>query len=139
MEKPYRTLLVSRRSGRDGSRDRSPDSRISLLANAFPAVFPPVAMSVGVRPRLQWRVREGVAPSSQQAPSRATTAIVNPLLSRCAVDVKSVHVPGHGYGHRAGRHADHPVSRLQRGTDVCCPLVANSKCKRAQFSINFDQ
>jgi hypothetical protein len=62
---PCRTLLVSRRSYRNGPRGRSPDLRISLLANAFPAVCRLVAYPVGVRPRLQWRVREGVAPSSR--------------------------------------------------------------------------
>ena len=45
---------------------RFPDSRIILLANAFPAASPPVAYPVGVRPRSQWRVREGIAPSSRQ-------------------------------------------------------------------------
>ena len=45
---------------------RSPDSRIILLADAFPAVSPPVACPVGVRPRSQWRVREGIAPSSRK-------------------------------------------------------------------------
>ena len=51
---------------REGYRGRSPDSRIILLANAFPAVSPPVASLAGVRPRSQWRVHEGIAPSSQQ-------------------------------------------------------------------------
>jgi hypothetical protein len=88
VEKPCLTLLVSRRSGRGDSRGRSPDLRIILLANAFPAVVPPVAVSVGVRPRLQWRVREGLAPSSQHAPSRAATAIVKNLLSHHVSDVK---------------------------------------------------
>jgi hypothetical protein len=39
---PCLTLLVSRRRFRDGSRGGSPDLRISLLANAFPAVCRPV-------------------------------------------------------------------------------------------------
>ena len=77
VEKPYLTLLGSRRSSRNNSRGRSPDLRIILLANAFPTVVPPVATSVGVRPRSQWRVREGIAPSSQHAPSRAAIATIN--------------------------------------------------------------
>ena len=63
---PCLTLLVSRRSLRDGYRGRSPDLRIILLTNAFPAVSWPVACPVGFRPRIQWRVREGVAPSSRK-------------------------------------------------------------------------
>jgi hypothetical protein len=66
VKRPCLTLLVSRRSCRDGYRGRSPDLRIILLTNAFPAVSWPVACSVGFRPRLQWRVREGVAPSSRK-------------------------------------------------------------------------
>jgi len=53
-----------RRSADEGYRGRSPDSRIVLLANAFPAADPPVADAVGFRPRIQWRVHEGIAPSS---------------------------------------------------------------------------
>jgi hypothetical protein len=60
------TPLVPRRSVRQGYRGRSPDSRLSLLANAFLAILLPVAGPVGVRPRSQWRVREGIAPSSRQ-------------------------------------------------------------------------
>ena len=55
---------MPRRSTREDYRGRSPDSRISLLANAFPAGTPLVAHPVGFRPRSQWRVREGFAPSS---------------------------------------------------------------------------
>jgi hypothetical protein len=40
VEKPCLTLPVPRRSGRGDSRGRSPDLRIILLANAFPAVVP---------------------------------------------------------------------------------------------------
>jgi hypothetical protein len=67
LQGPCSTLLVSRRSLRDGYRGRSPDLRIVLLTNAFPAVSWPVACPVGFRPRLQWRVREGFAPSSRQS------------------------------------------------------------------------
>jgi hypothetical protein len=88
VEKPCLTLLGSRRSGRNDSRGRSPDLRIILLANAFPAVvLPPVASSVGVRPRSQWRVREGITPSSQYAPSRAVV-MVNNWVSHHVSDVK---------------------------------------------------
>ena len=66
LKEPCLTLLVARRSLRDGYRGRSPDLRITLLANAFPAVSWPVACPVGFRPRSQWRVREGLAPSSRQ-------------------------------------------------------------------------
>ena len=47
-------------------RGRSPDSRIALLANAYPADFLLVARPVGFRPRSQWRAREGVSPSSRR-------------------------------------------------------------------------
>jgi hypothetical protein len=63
---PCRTLLVPRRSVSQGYMGRSPDCRIILLANAFPAACPPVACPVGFRPRSQWRAREGVAPSSRK-------------------------------------------------------------------------
>jgi hypothetical protein len=58
----------SRREGgvRDSSGGRSPDSRVILLANAFRAASRLVAHPVSGRPRSQWRVREGIAPSSQQ-------------------------------------------------------------------------
>jgi hypothetical protein len=55
-----------RRSVRTRYGGRSPDLRITLLADAFPADGPPVARPVGVRPRSQWRVREGIAPSSRK-------------------------------------------------------------------------
>jgi hypothetical protein len=60
------SLLMPRRSVREGYRGRSPDSRIILLTNAFPAVSWLVARPVGFRPRSQWRVREGIAPSSRK-------------------------------------------------------------------------
>ena len=66
LEGPSLTLLASRRSLGEGYRGRSPDSWIILLANAFPAVRWPVACPVGVRPRSQRRVREGLAPSSRK-------------------------------------------------------------------------
>ena len=65
-ETPCLTLLIPRRRVGQDYRGRSPDSRIILLANAFPAVTPLVAHPVGFRPRSQWRVREGIAPSSRQ-------------------------------------------------------------------------
>jgi hypothetical protein len=55
-----------RRSLSEGARGRSPDSRIILLANAFPTDYPSVARPVGFRPRSQWRAREGIAPSSRK-------------------------------------------------------------------------
>ena len=89
LQGPCRTLLVSRRSLRDGYRGRFPDLRIILLTNAFPAVSRPVACPVGFRPRLQWRVREGVAPSSRQPHlySENSNSFPRTITSRSACQV----------------------------------------------------
>jgi len=57
---------------------RSPDLRIILLAEAFPADIPPVARPIGFRPRSQWRVREGIAPSSRDLYQHSYRLIYRP-------------------------------------------------------------
>ena len=135
---PCLTLLVSRRSLRDGYRGRSPDLRIVLLTNAFPAVSWPVACPVGFRPRSQWRVREGFAPSSRQSHlySESNNSFQGNIIwrSKCQVlclvytrifctdlnhficNVEGVDLPGETERRHTGSHHSHGEGVRRRGS-----------------------
>jgi len=74
VKRSCRTLLVSRRRFRDGSRGRSPDSRISLLANAFPAVCRPVASLLAFVPAYSGASVRDLHPLPKSIISRANIA-----------------------------------------------------------------
>jgi hypothetical protein len=115
VETPFLTLLVPRRRVCEGYRGRSPDSRIILLANAFPAVGPLVAYPVGFRPRSQWRVREGVAPSSQR---------LHLYSSNC----ECAH-PGIIWSPRCQVHSPQPASTRGFPGNMVCDAAANRSAR----------
>jgi len=121
---PCRTLLVSRRRFRDGSRGRSPDSRIILLANAFPAVCRPVASLLAFVPAYSGASVRELHPLPKSIISRANIAtsaenyhLLPPMSSLILPHqnqwihgaVRETIVPGNATG-VVGRHGSHQSS-----------------------------
>jgi len=90
VETPFLTLLVPRRRVCEGYRGRSPDSRIILLANAFPAMKSLVAYLLAFVPDYSGASVRELHPLPSSSTSIAATANIRAQLSSGATDVKDI-------------------------------------------------